>query len=98
MVPDASDRPGEQMDVPNCPVTGEPAKRLVQFVSARFLGDLWQIIFKTNAWPSFGAVARFGLWESPTGLYFFDPPTEGDHQFYQQLYKRLDLQRYFKVE
>ena len=83
---------------PLCPVTGEPAKRLVQTVSARLLADLWRIEFKTDARPSFGDTKSFGLWESPTGLYFFDPPLVGDETFYTQLYRRLDLQRYFKVD
>ena len=85
------------MNTPLCPVTGEPALRLVQYVSARFLTDMWRLVFKTDARGSFGDVKRFGLWESPTGLYFFDPPTEGDNEFYLQLYRRLDLQRLFKV-
>lgn len=32
---------------------------------------------------------QFGLWESPTGLLFFDPPVEGDHEFYEGFYSRL---------
>jgi SAM-dependent methyltransferase len=85
------------LEVPACPVTGEPAMRLVQYVNAGFLADIWQIVFKTNARPSFGGVTRFGLWESPSGLLFFDPPIEGDREFYVQLYRRLDLQRYVTV-
>lgn len=68
--------------VPFCPVTGRPAVRQVQWVSARLLTDLWRIEFGADVRPSFAGVDRFGLWESPTGLYFFDPPCEGDSSFY----------------
>lgn len=74
---------------PDCPITGLPAVRLVQTVPARLLGRLWKAEFGANAWPSFGEVNQFGLWESPTGLLFFDPPVEGDHEFYEGFYSRL---------
>ncbi len=77
------------MSNPACPVTGKPAVRLVQWVPTNFLVNLWRIIFKTDARSSFGSQERIGLWESPTGLYFFDPPLEGDHTFYTQFYKFL---------
>ena len=74
------------MSNPLCPVTGEPAVRLVQWVDAGLLGEMWRIVFKTDAYPSFRGTRRFGLWQSPTGLYFFDPPFAGDHDFYRQRY------------
>ena len=74
---------------PLCPVTGEPAARFVQWVDPRFLARLWKLQFRANARPSFGDVERFGLWQSPTGLYFFDPPTPGDNAFYDGFYGRL---------
>jgi SAM-dependent methyltransferase len=61
----------------------------VQEVSAGFLINLWRIIFKVDARSSFGQQGRFELWESKTGLYFFDPPLEGDHTFYTQFYQFL---------
>lgn len=79
-----------QAQIPVCPVSGRPAARHVQWVSARLLADLWRIEFKTDARPSFGGVDRFGLWESPNGLYFFDPPVEGDRAFYVQFYSRVN--------
>jgi SAM-dependent methyltransferase len=78
-----------QTGVPLCPVTGQPAARHVQWVSARLLKDLWRIAFKTDARESFKGVDRFGLWESQTGLYFFDPLLEGDGAFYAQFYAKL---------
>jgi SAM-dependent methyltransferase len=80
----------DQADVPFCPVTGRPAVRHIQWVSATLLRDLWRIEFKTDARASFGGIDRFGLWESPTGLYFFDPPLEGDGAFYTQFYARIE--------
>jgi hypothetical protein len=68
---------------PLCPVTGEPAVRLVQWVDAGLLAELWRIEFKTNSWPSFKSQKQFGLWESQCGPYFFDPAFEGDHEFYR---------------
>jgi len=74
---------------PRCPVTGDPAVRFVQWVSASFLARLWQLQSKADARPSFGSVRRFGLWVSPTGLHFFDPPVEGDALFYDGFYSHL---------
>jgi SAM-dependent methyltransferase len=74
------------MSNPRCPITGEPAARLVQWVSCDFLARLWRVIFKVDARPSLGEQQRIGLWESPTGLYFFDPILPGDDTFYTQFY------------
>jgi SAM-dependent methyltransferase len=74
---------------PLCPVTGEPAVRLVQWVEAGLLVDLWRAVFRVDARPSFGSQQRFGLWQSPTGLYFFEPALEGDPEFYRRLYRYL---------
>ncbi len=76
------------MSNPLCPVTGEPAARLVQWIRPRFLIDLWRYGLRVDARSSLGRVERFGLWESPTGLHFFDPMVEGDHTFYTQFYAR----------
>jgi 2-polyprenyl-3-methyl-5-hydroxy-6-metoxy-1,4-benzoquinol methylase len=81
--------------VPLCPVTGQPAVRRVQWVTTRLLSELWRIEFGIDVRASFGGLQRFGLWESPTGLYFFDPPCEGDHTFYTQFYERLKRLRLF---
>lgn len=79
-------------------MTGRPARRLVQWVSAAFLAELWRRVFRVDARPSFGGVQRFGLWESPTGLYFFDPMREGDAGFYAALYGRLDRKHFASAE
>ncbi len=69
-----------------CPITGLPAKRLVQRVSARLLSGLWRRPLGVAADRSLGGTARFGLWESTCGLAFFDPMVEGDKSFFQDLY------------
>src|SRR5262249_29690006 len=78
-----------RMSSPACPITGEPAIRLVQWVNPGFLISLWRIVFKVDVRSSFGHQERIGLWESPTSLYFFDPPLEGDYAFYRNFYQFL---------
>jgi SAM-dependent methyltransferase len=75
------------MSNPRCPITGEPATRLVQWVSCDFLARLWWVILRVDARPNLGEQRRVGLWTSPTGLYFFDPMLPGDDVFYTQLYR-----------
>ena len=86
------------MQVPNCPVTGLPAARHVQWITTRLLTDLWRIEFGADVRASFEGLDRIGLWESPTGLYFFDPPREGDQAFYKQYYSRLDAPELFSAK
>lgn len=81
------------MDIPLCPVTGRPAVRFVQWVTTRLLTDLWRIEFGVDAGPSFAGLDRFSLWESPVGLYFFEPRLEGDQAFYRNYYRRLTTYR-----
>ena len=78
---------------PLCPVTGKPAVRRVQWVSARLLADLWRIVGRVDVRESFAGVERFGLWESANGLYFFDPPREGGEPFYSTLSARWKSSR-----
>jgi SAM-dependent methyltransferase len=79
--------------VPHCPITGLPAKRLIQRVSARLISQLWKYAFGISADRQLEGIARFGLWESPCGLVFFDPMLEGDEAFYHKLHRRRDFQR-----
>src|SRR6202023_527393 len=88
----------ELMSNPPCPITGEPAESLVQWVSAKFLIDFWRIVHKADARSSFGAQDRFGLWRSPTGLYFFDPMIAGDSRFYTQFYDWLLARKLWSQE
>lgn len=77
------------MSNPLCPVTGEPAVRLVQWIKRKHLLDLWKYTFRLDLRRDFEGIERFGLWESPTGLYFFDPTIEGSHEFYSTFYESL---------
>ena len=77
------------MDVPCCPITGEPARRLIQHVGRRLLTDLWRYSFRADPAPLFAGVPRFGLWESLCGLAFFDPMIAGDTAFYRAFYRRI---------
>lgn len=70
----------------------------MQWVSTRLLTALWRIGGKTDVRSSFGEIGRFGLWKSPTGLYFFDPPREGDHLFYSRFYAWLKSRGLFDTE
>jgi SAM-dependent methyltransferase len=75
--------------IPKCPVTGAPAVEKIQSIKSGFLITSWKHIMKVDARPSFGGVQSFDLWRSPTGLYFFDPMTEGDAEFYSVFYGKL---------
>jgi SAM-dependent methyltransferase len=74
---------------PLCPVTGKPAVRRVQSLNTRFLSKLWKAQFGIDPRSSLSGIDAFGLWESPTGLYFFDPMREGDNAFYTSFYAKL---------
>src|SRR3984957_19089199 len=71
---------------PACPITGHPAVRLIQSVSSDLLNGLWRASFGVATEGQLGVGSRFGLWESPCGLVFFDPMIAGDASFYRKLY------------
>ena len=75
--------------IPPCPITGLPAARLIQWVSSNLLNGLWRASFGVDTTRQLGTGQRFGLWESPCGLIFFDPMIVGDGNFYGELYKDL---------
>jgi SAM-dependent methyltransferase len=72
--------------IPVCPLTGLPAVRLIQSVSSNLLNGLWRASFSVATARQLGTGRRFGLWESPCGLVFFDPMIAGDGEFYRTLY------------
>lgn len=82
---------------PLCPITGLPATRRIQLVSARLIINLWRAAFGVSAERQLGGVDRFGLWESPCGLAFFEPMVAGDEAFYLELYRRGDFHRAFNA-
>ena len=74
---------------PKCPITGLPAMRRIQNVSSSVLIALWRICFGVRAARQLSVVPRFGLWEAPCGLAFYDPMIAGDKAFYDDFYGRL---------
>jgi len=83
---------GATPPIPNCPITGLPANRRIQPISARLIGGLWRGAFGVST-DQLAGVERFGLWESPCGLGFFEPMIEGDEAFYLGLYRGGDFHR-----
>jgi hypothetical protein len=76
-----------------CPITGLPASRRIQPISARLLIGLWRRSFGVATDRQLGDIEHFGLWESPCGLAFFEPMLVGDEAFYLALYRRGDVHR-----
>ncbi len=79
--------------IPSCPITGLPAKRRIQPISARLISGLWRGAFGVATDRQLGGIEHFELWESPCGLAFFEPMLEGDEAFYLDLYRRGDFHR-----
>ena len=77
---------------PTCPITGEPA-RAVQTVSTKFVGHLWRFGQGVDVSRLFQGVKRLTLYESPSGLMFFDPPIVGDAAFYARFYAKWDIHK-----
>jgi|SRR5271166_493276 len=81
------------LTIPLCPITGLPAKRRIQPISAKLIGELWRRAFGVTTEEQFAGIEQFGLWESPCGLAFFEPMLAGDQTFYRELHRRWDFQR-----
>ena len=79
------------MNPANCPITQEPAVRLIQVVPAKLLKRIWKYIGRTDISELFAGVDQVGLWESPCGLAFFSPAIAGDDAFYQSFYGRFKV-------
>lgn len=79
--------------IPLCPITGLPASRRIQPVSARLVSGLWRWAFGVRIEWQLAGIKHFGLWESPCGLAFFEPMLEGDARFYLDLYQQGDFHR-----
>ncbi|MEM7425056.1 MAG: class I SAM-dependent methyltransferase [Pseudomonadota bacterium] len=74
---------------PLCPVTGEPAERLIQYVPVTLLRLMWRCLGWTDVSRLFAGIDKVGLWVSPCGLAFFSPAIEGDDAFYKAVYGRF---------
>jgi 2-polyprenyl-3-methyl-5-hydroxy-6-metoxy-1,4-benzoquinol methylase len=85
-------RPAKGNDMlPPCPITGKPARRRIHGVSARVVEDIWRYAQGVNVKHLFNGVDRVTLFESPTGLVFFEPRIVGDGDFYQAYYDKWDV-------
>jgi hypothetical protein len=71
--------------VPLCPITGLPSKQCIQPISLRLISGLWRRGFGVATGQRLADIERFGLWESPCRLAFFEPMLEGDEAFYREL-------------
>ncbi len=80
---------GDLDGVPLCPITGEPAARLIQNVPVGLLRLIWRCLGWTDVSRLFEGVDDVGLWVSPCGLAFFSPAIEGDSTFYKAVYGRF---------
>jgi len=72
--------------LPPCPTTGRPAIRRVQGFSTQLLIALWRAAGAGDVSSLFAGIGEIVLYESDTGLYFFDPMIAGDNNFYQSFY------------
>ena len=79
--------------IPLCPITGLPATRRIQLISARLISGLWRGAFGVPTEQQLAGIDHFGLWESPCGLAFFDPMLAGDAAFYLDLHRRGNFHR-----
>ena len=84
------------MGVPICPITQEPASRLIQTVPATLLKRVWRHVGRTDVSDLFSGIDEFGLWEAPCGLAFFSPAIAGEDQFYRTFYGRFNAHKALK--
>jgi SAM-dependent methyltransferase len=86
---------GTGLDAPRCPLTGEPAIRHIGRFSRVFVELLWFVCHGVRLRDLFSNVRHVDLWESPTGLAFFNPPIAGDARFYSDFYEKdPNLEKY----
>jgi SAM-dependent methyltransferase len=77
-------------NLPPCPITGRPARRRVHGVAASTLAGLWRLAGAGDIAHLLPREGQVVLYESDTGLYFFEPRTPGDGRFYDRFYHRHD--------
>ncbi len=88
-MPPVTDASPASVKIPPCPITGAPAIRCIERLDAVFLTALWYYSGGVDVGPLLMPARTIRLWESPTGLAFFDPPIDGDAEFYQRFYERI---------
>lgn len=76
-----------------CPITGAPPVRRIQTMSRSLMQDLWKYGQGVDVSELFKNVRGFSLYESPTGLVYFDPMVIGDGAFYGSYYEKWDVHK-----
>jgi len=84
---------GGDARLPLCPITGKPALRRIHGVSARVVEDIWRYAQGVDVKRLFKGVDRITVYESPTGLLWFEPRIIGDGDFYRDYYERWHVHR-----
>ncbi len=79
---------------PPCPITGEPAARLIQEIAPILLVKLWRYAGGVELGHLLQGRGRIRLWESPCGLAFFDPMIEGDETLYPAFYRNTHVDQW----
>lgn len=83
---------------PPCPITGAPPRRRVHGVAVGTLTSLWKAAGAGDISHLFENIKQLSLYESPTGLYYFDPPIAGDQGFYSRFYSRHQAHRFLSSQ
>ena len=79
---------------PPCPITGQPALRLIEEIPPALLVQLWRHSGGVELAHLLRGRGMIRLWESPCGLAFFDPMIEGDEALYPAFYRNTDADRW----
>lgn len=74
-----------------CPITGAPPVRRIQTLSKSLVRDIWRFGQGVDVSALLKDVGGFSLYESPTGLVYFDPMVVGDGAFYSSYYAKWDV-------
>jgi SAM-dependent methyltransferase len=90
---DMAEKNRKQMTLPPCPITGKPAKRRIHGVSTSVVKDIWRRGQGVDVSHLFEGIDRVTLYESQTGLVFFEPRIVGDGKFYASYYRTPDVQK-----
>jgi SAM-dependent methyltransferase len=82
---------------PPCPLTGRPAKRRVHGFSTNVLLKAWRTSGAGDLSHLLGGQRQVALYESDTGLFYFDPMVAGDGAFYGKFYEHLRAHERFNL-
>ncbi|MGQ0671563.1 MAG: class I SAM-dependent methyltransferase [Hyphomicrobium sp.] len=84
----AGPAPPHSRAAPPCPLTGKPPRRRVHGVSANVIKGIWKTGQGVDVSHLFAGHDRVTLYESPTGLFYFEPRITGDGNFYDTYYSK----------